>query len=67
MKCGNALGVPSIVKALVVSESATLLLWTARMSLHTFVELLVEVASVAVGFLVLSSVVVLSCAIVGCR
>jgi hypothetical protein len=60
-------GVPSIVKAFVVSESVTVPFWSARMSLVTFVELLVEVVSATVDFLVLSPVVVASCAIIGRR
>ena len=59
--------VPSIVKAFAVSESVMLLLWSVRMSLETFVELLVEVTSATVDLLVLSSVVAPSCAIMGSK
>ena len=68
MICGILLIiVPSIVKELVASESVTLPLWSDRMSPVTFVELLVDVASVTVGFFVLSSVVMSSCSIMGRR
>lgn len=63
----NAHIVPSIVKELVASESVTLPRWSDRMSPVTFVELLVEVASVTAGFFVLSSVVMSSCSIMGRR